>query len=95
MTNSQPHNGPSPKQLKYHRDLVAKTGMGFPPPKSSAQARREIKTMLAVPRETAADRRRERRAIRSDLQDLSGGAVRVQEDEVSGYSSTASWLGAR
>lgn len=91
MTNSQSPKAPSPKQLRFHRDLVGRTGAGFPAPQSAAQASREIKMMLALPRESSADRSRERRSIRADLETLSGGAVRVRRDELAGYSSNARW----
>ncbi len=91
MTNSQPHPQPSPKQLRFHRDLVERTGAGFPAPKTAAQARRQIRAMLALTREGGADRLRERHAIRIDFEEQSGGAVRVRDEELSGYGSTASW----
>jgi hypothetical protein len=91
MTNPQLHAKPSRKQLQFHRDLVEQTGAGFPPPKTKDQARRQIRTMLALPRDRRADRLRERHAIRADFEDLSGDAARVRDEELSGYGSTASW----
>jgi hypothetical protein len=91
MTNSQPHSGPSQKQLDYHRDLVGRTGAAFTSPQTRSQASRQIKAMLAMPRDSHADRRRDGMALRADLDLLGGDGARVRDDELAGYGSNARW----
>ena len=55
--------GPTRKQLSYLRRLAEQTGTTFTPAATRAQASREIERLKALPTTTAAERRRERRAV--------------------------------
>ena len=85
MTHTDPA---SPKQQRYLRSLAEKTGTSFTPPRTKAEASREIerlKKLSASPRhERAEDREAIARARR-------GGSAAVRRSEVSGYGSTATW----
>lgn len=91
MTNSQPHRKPTSRQLSYLRDLAMKTGQSFAYPRSFDQADAEIKRLLGEKRTSAAERRREARAVRADIAERRGDASAVREDELGGYGSSASW----
>lgn len=91
MTNSQPHRKPTPRQLNYLRDLALKTGRSFAYPQTFDQADAEIKQLRGKRRTSAADRRRETRAVRAEMAERRGGASAVGEDELGGYGSRAHW----
>jgi hypothetical protein len=91
MTNSQPHRKPTPGQLSYLRDLAMKTGQSFAFPQSFAAASAEIERLLGEKRMSAAERRRETRAVRADMAERRGGASAVRDEELDGYGSTAGW----
>jgi hypothetical protein len=83
---------PSPKQLRYLRDLAYRTGQSFTHPRTGAEASREIDRLLAVERTPAGDRRRELRTIRREMTERRGDASRVDEEiEAEGWGSTATW----
>lgn len=92
MTNSQPHisNPPTPKQLSFLRDLALGRGQSFAYPETFEEADREIKRLLGQKRTSAAERRREVRAVRDDMA-RRGDAASVRLDELGGYGSSAHW----
>jgi hypothetical protein len=68
-----------------------KTGRSFAYPKTFAAADAEIKRLRGEKRTSAAERRRETRAVRADMAERRGNAASVGLDELGGYGSTASW----
>jgi hypothetical protein len=82
----------SPKQHRLLRRLADERGVSFAYPQTSAEARKEIKLLLAQKRQTSrGDRRRETQAVREAMA-RRGGAAAVRDDEVDGYGSTAHWV---
>jgi hypothetical protein len=94
MTNPQPHpsNPPTPKQLRYLRDLALGRGQTFAYPETFDEADRQIKRLLKVKRTSGADRRREARAISAEMAERRGDAARVRDHELGGYGSNCRWL---
>jgi hypothetical protein len=82
---------PTPKQLRYLRDLAMRTGQSFAYPGTSAEASREIERLKETSLTPAADRRRELHDVSRDLDEHRGDAARVRKDELTGYGSTARW----
>ncbi|HVY77345.1 MAG TPA: hypothetical protein VG898_02450 [Solirubrobacterales bacterium] len=92
MSDPQPHSKPpTPKQLRYLRDLAVSRGQSFAYPQTSAEASREIERLKKAKRTPAADRRRERRAVQRDMAEGRGDAAAVRADDVGGYGSGATW----
>jgi hypothetical protein len=93
MTNSQPYisSPPTTKQLSYLRDLALGRGQSFAYPETFEEANREIKRLLGEKRTSAAERRREVRAVRDDMTTRRGDAAGVRLDELGGYGSSAHW----
>lgn len=91
MTNSQPHLKPTPRQLRYLKDLAIRTGGSFTYPQTFAEADAQIKRLRKRRRTSAADRRREARQVSRDLAEHRGDAASIQPSEVSGYGSSATW----
>ncbi len=82
---------PTAKQLRYLRDLAQATGTTFTPPKTVAEASREIARLKARPISSPADRARERRRVQDDLARAPHDAVRHRPDDTRGHGSTARW----
>jgi hypothetical protein len=91
MTNSQPHTKPSPKQLRYLRDLAMQCGVSFTYPTTSAQASAEIERLKARRRTSAAGRRRESAQVRRDMAERRGDGASVRSEELRGFGSNATW----
>jgi hypothetical protein len=94
MSTPQPHTEkkPTPKQLRYLRDLALKTGQSFAYPRTAAEASHEIDRLRGARRTPAADRRRELRAVSREMAEHRGDASVVDtEHELEGYGSTATW----
>jgi hypothetical protein len=83
---------PTRKQLTYLRRLAEATGTTFTPPKTTAEASREIDRLKRRPRQARTDVARERRGVSDDLT-RRGDAAAVRPDEVEGFGSTARWSG--
>jgi hypothetical protein len=97
MSTPQPHTEkkPTPKQLRYLRDLALRTGQSFAYPRSAAEASREIDRLRGARRTPGADRRRELRAVSREMAERRGDASAVDTDrELQGYGSTATWSGS-
>jgi hypothetical protein len=83
---------PTPRQQRYLRELAMQRGVSFTIPRTRAEASRLIDALKRRAPEPAADRRRELRAVQSEMACERGDAARVREDlEVTGYGSTATW----
>ncbi len=91
MTNSHPHNKPSPGQLRLLRILAEETGSSFSYPATFDAADREIKRMKKLKKTSRSDRRREMRELRTEMAERRGDSARVRSDELAGYGSSASW----
>jgi hypothetical protein len=85
-------NRPTQKQMQTLRRLAAERGQSFAYPETRGEASREIRRLLGAQRshrsEVAEDRKAVGRASRESLD-----AVRVRDDEVQGYGSSATWKG--
>jgi hypothetical protein len=91
MTNPAQHHRPaSKKQLAFLRSLAAERGQTFAYPRTSAEADREIRRLKGGPKLSRAERGREDRAVREAM-GRRGDDARIQERELSGWGSTASW----
>ena len=82
---------PTAKQLAYLRTLTHRSGQTFTPPRTRADASREIQRLRAATPSDAGAQRRERRDIRDALSRGAGTGAAVREDEISGYGSTCRW----
>jgi hypothetical protein len=88
---SDPHRPPTARQPAYIRRLALARGISFTPPHTIAEASRLIDQLKRRKPDAAADRRRELKQVRADLDTNAGGATRVREHELEGYGSTATW----
>jgi hypothetical protein len=77
------------KQLRYLRALANQTGTTFTPPRSSYEASQAIKAMQHRPLSSRHDRDEDRGSVAS--RDGASDGVDVQDDEITGYGSTATW----
>lgn len=92
MTNSQPKpRKPTPKQLRYLKDLALRTGGSFAYPQSLEEADREIKRLRRAKRTPTADRRREARELSREMAERRGDAAAVRAHELAGWGSSATW----
>jgi Protein of unknown function (DUF3072) len=82
---------PTDKQLSYLRALALRAGQTFTPPKTSADASREINRLRHAEPASAQQRHDERRAIAQDLAGGQGTNAPVRPHETTGYGSTARW----
>ena len=82
---------PTAKQLSYLRTLAIRTGQTFMPPKTRADASREIQRLRAATPSELGEQRRERRDIRDALSRSAGTSAPVHEHEITGYGSTCRW----
>jgi hypothetical protein len=100
MTDHHPQTshpgGPPPtaRQQRYLRQLAGQRGVTFVVPKTRAEAARAIDALKRRAPESAADRRREIRAVQSDMARARGNSARVLEGiETTDYGSSATWTG--
>lgn len=96
MTN--PHDTsrpPSAKQIRYLKNLAKKMGRSFAWPSTSRQASEEIRALKEAEPVSAEERQEEHQQIQGDLARQSGGAARVEADELSGWASSAAWGGPK
>ena len=80
------------KQLGYLRRLAEQTATTFTPPKTRAQASREIKRLKTLSVSSREERRRERIELQRALLD-DVPASSVEASEITGYGSEAHWRG--
>lgn len=101
MTDHHPPTkpaGPPPtaRQQRYLRQLALQRGVTFVVPKTRAEASRAIDALKRLKPDTAADRRREIRAVQHDLATRPGDAAKVIHDiDTVGYGSHATWKAGR
>ena len=95
MTDHHPQPaGPAPtlRQQRYLRQLAMQRGISFTPPRTSVEASRLIDQLKRRAPDSAADRRREIRAVQDDMASRRGDDARVIEgQETTGYGSSATW----
>lgn len=82
---------PTPRQLRYLKDLAERTGQTFTYPRTFAEASREIDRLKAIRPESRAERRIERKEIADQLATGPEDSARVRDDEISGHGSSAAW----
>ena len=82
---------PTDKQLSYLRALALRAGQTFSPPKTSADASREINRLRGAEPASRQQRDEERREIGQDLARGHGANAALQAHETTGYGSTARW----
>ena len=81
---SAPTSQATARQLRYLRELAARSGTTFTYPATRRQASAEIARLRALPRQP---RERSRSEYDGDL----GYATALQPGEVTGYGPSASW----
>jgi len=83
---------PTPRQQRYLRQLAMQRGISFVPPRTCFEASRLIDELKRRAPDSAADRRREIRAVQDDMARRRGDDARVIEGrETTGYGSNATW----
>jgi hypothetical protein len=82
---------PTDKQLSYLRALALRTGQTFTPPKTKADASREINRLRGAEPASRQQRDEERREIGQDIARGEGANAAVQAHETTGYGSSARW----
>jgi hypothetical protein len=99
MTDHHPQPAgppPTPRQQRYLRQLAMQRGISFVPPRSCFEASRLIDQLKRRAPDSAADRRREIRAVQDDMARRRGNDARVIEGlETTGYGSNATWKGGQ
>ena len=84
-----PHDDPPTlKQQRYLRSLAEQTGTSFTPPRTKAEASREIERLKQLGASPRHERREDREAVARTPR---GGETRVRPSEVTGYGSSARW----
>lgn len=80
------------RQLGYLRALAERTGQTFATPRTSAQASREIKRLKATRPSTRTERALERHDWQAEAAAREANCdVPIAPDELTGYSSSATW----
>ena len=70
--------------------------VSFTVPRTRAEASRLIDELRRRPVDSAADRRRDMRAVQDAMATGRGDAARIREEiEVNGYGASATWKGGR
>jgi hypothetical protein len=99
MTDHHPQPAgppPTPRQQRYLRQLAMQRGISFVPPRTCFEASRLIDQLKSRAPDSAADRRREIRAVQDDMARRRGNDARVIEGlETTGYGSNATWKGGQ
>jgi hypothetical protein len=99
MTDHHPQPAeppPTARQQRYLRQLAIQRGISFVPPRTRSEASRLIDQLKRRAPDSAADRRREIRAVQDDMARRRGDAARVIEGlETTGHGSSATWKRAR
>jgi hypothetical protein len=97
MTDHHPQPaGPAPtlRQQRYLRQLAMQRGVSFVPPRTCSEASQLIDDLKRRAPDSAANRRREIRAVQDDMARRCGDAASVIEGlETTGYGSSATWRG--
>ena len=83
---------PTARQQRYLRQLAMTRGVSFIPPRTRVEASRLIDELKRRRPDSAAERRREIRAVHDDMARHGGDDARVIEGvETTGYGSSATW----
>lgn len=82
---------PTAPQLRYLRILAEQTATTFSPPRTRAEAGREIQRLKTLPPSSRADATRERRHVQANLASAPQDAVRHRRGDTQGYGSSARW----
>jgi len=94
-TQQAASNKPSPRQMRYLRDLAMQRGESFTPPRTKAQASAEIQRLKKRRPTPRADVRRELRQVSDDMATRRGDDAQVRIGyETRGYGSSATWASA-
>ena len=95
MTDHHPQPAepaPTLRQQRYLRQLAVQRGVSFVPPRTCWEASRLIDQLKRRAPDSAADRRREIRAVQDDMARNRGDAARVVHGrDTIGYGSSATW----
>ena len=95
-TSPNPRSAPTARQQRYLRSLAIQRGVSFTVPRTREEASRLIGELRRRPVDSAADRRRDVRAVQHAMATGRGDAARVHEQlEVTGYGASATWKGGR
>src|SRR5438876_4826948 len=87
---------PTARQQRYLRQLALQRGVSFVVPKTRAEASRAIDALKHRKPYTAANRRREIRAVQDDMASHRGDAAKVIHGvDTEGFGSHATWKGGR
>jgi hypothetical protein len=81
---------PTPRQMRYLRNLAMQRGESFAVPRTFAEASTQIDRLKRRRRSSQAERRIERREVSRDLA-FGGDAAAVRDSEIVGYGSSARW----
>ena len=95
-TSPNPGSAPTARQQRYLRSLAMQRGVSLTVPRTRAEASRLIDELRRRPVDSAADRRRDVRAVQDAIATGRGDAARIRENlEVTGYGSSATWKRGR
>jgi len=83
---------PTARQQRYLRTLAERTGTSFAPPSTVREASREIERLKGLSRSPRHEHQADRQAVQ---QTPRGGATRIDDSEIEGYGSTATWRAGR
>jgi hypothetical protein len=81
---------PTPKQLRYLRELAQRPGTTFTSPRTRREASQELERMRGRTASPGFERRPDRRGVQDALTTRTP-ARSVHADEVSGYGVSARW----
>ena len=90
-TNQRSPIKPTPRQLRYLRTLAEQTGTTFTTPRTIGEASRMIEAMQKRKPTPSDDVERERHALSVDMATQRGDGAQITAEELSGYSSSATW----
>ena len=81
---------PTPRQMRYLRDLAMQRGESFAVPRTRAEARAQIDRLKGRRRSSRAERQIERDQLSREMA-TRGDAAAVRDAEIVGYGSSARW----
>jgi len=87
---AQQNPKPTRPQLRYLRQLAERTGTTFSPPRTFAEAAREIARLKQRSRSARFERQADRDAVSRGLAEEQP-ASSVRDDEIRGYGASAGW----
>jgi hypothetical protein len=82
---------PTARQLAYLRSLALSRGQTFVPPRTRREASAEIDRLRFTKSTPRHEQRFERLQVSRDLATRRGDSAAIQDREVTGYGSTATW----